>query len=454
MDLGQINALSTLKLITKLNKKTTGLSDVLIDIYRPDDTKVVNNGEMTEVGTTGIYEYSFGIPRLFGTFLAVISCASQRNYDEIQTFTSIQAPGAGGGMVVQYPAKVIDKKEQKRRKALKELMIAIDIKLTALIKKDPKIDFTKVNNEIKRRTKELEDNMKILLDKKEDLSNKGLEKISLQNKKDKELLRQRVADFTDKIYQLQENTKLLPNSLNSLLTSAESSTISKFKEMEYLIKNNFNRINTQTSKFNDGVMTSSEKLNRRFGEFETKLVGQIDIIPKSISIQIENIKKKLNENTNSINNSLLDYKKSSEENIQRFITNIDKIKTVLDNLDSKSLKNIGNGLDNIIWIIKEIKENNIQGFKNVEKNLTKIPTRRDLNYTQEITAEKIKEAQSNNTKKVKILRDNIEEISKKVKETKQEQEKNRKDLIKKIEVSEEESAVNAQLAILNEGENA
>ena len=98
-------------------------------------------------------------------------------------------------------------------------------------------------------------------------------------------------------------------------------------------------------------------------------------------------------------------------------------------------------------------QNNVQGFKNVEKILTKIPTRRDLTYTQEVTLEKIKEAQSNNTKKVKILRENVEEVSKEIKESKEEQIKSSKDLKKKIEIAEENN-VNAQLKFLSDGENA
>ena len=62
MDLGQMNRESTIKLTTKLNKITTGLSDVLIDIYGPDETKVVDNGAMTEIGATGVYQYVYTIP--------------------------------------------------------------------------------------------------------------------------------------------------------------------------------------------------------------------------------------------------------------------------------------------------------------------------------------------------------------------------------------------------------
>ena len=158
VNLGQINRESTIKITTKLNRKVTGLSDVLIDIYDPSETKVVNNAVMTEIGTEGIYQHEYTIPKTLGTFTAVITCVSQRNYDELQTFTAVTPPittKSGGGMVVQYPTKVIDKKEQKRRKEQKKLMIEIDAKLTALIKKNPEIDFTEVNEEIKKRTKKL-----------------------------------------------------------------------------------------------------------------------------------------------------------------------------------------------------------------------------------------------------------------------------------------------------------
>ncbi len=474
--LGQINSPSTLKLTTNLNRLVTGLSDVLIDIYRPDDVKIVTNNVMTEIATTGIYVFSFGIPAILGGYTVLISCASQRNYKEVQSFNAVKPSGAGGGMVVQYPAKVIDKKEQKRRKDLKELMIAIDTKLTALIKKNPKINFEEVNKEIKKRTKELEDNMKTLLDNKENLSNKEFEKISLQGKKDKELLMQRVADFTKEIYQLQENTKLLPNSLNSLLTSAESSTISKFNEMQILIKNNFNILNTQTSKFNNDIVNSSGKLVQRFEErfnlVENKLSGQIDVLPKVFSLQTENIKrdiaeldKKLKENINSTNKSFLEYKKSSDDNMEEVVVNMAAtLITLSDNINSldikgntalnDNIKNIGDNLINVIEITKELGDKNNQRFKNVEKILAKVPTKRDLNYTQEVTAEKIKEAQSNNTKKVKTLRDNIDEVKKDIKESKEEHTKNKKEIVKKIEIAEEENNVNAQLGFLNEEQDA
>lgn len=474
--LGQINAPSTLKLTTNLNRLVTGLSDVLIDIYRPDDVKIVTNGVMTEIGTTGIYVFSFGIPAILGGYTVLISCASQRNYKEVQSFNAVKPSGAGGGMVVQYPVKVIDKKEEKRRKEQKELMIAIDTKLTALIKKNPEIDFTEVNKEIKKRTKELEDNMKKLLKKKEELSNDGLEKINLQNKKDKKEFIQNVADFTDKIYQLQENTKLLPNSLNSLLTSAETAQESRLSKMQDLIKNKFDDINTQTSKFSNEAINSSEKLSERFDEkfnqVENKLVSQIDTIPKIITIKTENIKKeimeldkKFKDNVDSTNNSFLDYKKSSDDNIKEVMVSMGAMaKTLSNNLDSldikgnttlnDNIKNIQKNLINVIEITKEIENKNNQGFKKVENILTKIPTRRDLTYTQEVTLEKIKEAQSNNTKKIKILRDNIETVSKEVKESKETQITNKKEIVKKIELAEEESNLNAQLDLLNAGQDA
>ncbi len=477
--LGQINRESTIKITTKLNRKVTGLSDVLIDIYDPSSTKLVDNGLMTEIGSTGIYQYEYTLPTTLGTYTAVITCVSQRKYDELQTFTSVTPPTttpSGGGMVVQYPAKVIDKKEQKRRKEQKELMIAIDIKLNALIKKNPKIDFTKVNDEIKKRTKELEDKMKEFLGEKENSLNKEIIQIKEDNKKGKKEFVQEVADFTDKIFQLQENTKLLPNSLNSLLTSAESSTISKFKEMEIFIKNSFDKINTQTSKFNNDIITSSGILGKTFEEriddVKKGLSGQIDTLPKIISLQTENIKKdfgeldkRLKENIDSTNNSFLDYKKSSEDNIKGFMTNIgNNFKVILDNLDSldlkgnitlnKNIKIISDGVDNIVIIINEIKEKNIQGFNNLEKNIFKIPNRRDLNYTQEEISNKIKDSQSNNTKKIKQLRENVENVSKEVKQSKEEQIKNSKDIKKKIEIAEEENNINAQMALLNEEKDA
>ena len=93
-----------LKISTRLNTKTTGLTDVLVDIYNPSGTKVVDNATMEELGSEGIYQYAYTIPNVVGTYTAVITCVTQRNYDELQTFvaTTMQS---GGGMVVQYPAR-------------------------------------------------------------------------------------------------------------------------------------------------------------------------------------------------------------------------------------------------------------------------------------------------------------------------------------------------------------
>ncbi len=412
--LGQVNIESTIKLTTKLNRKVTGLSDVFIDIYSPDGTKLVNNATMSELGSTGIYQYEYTVPITLGTSTVDITCASQRDYNELQTFTAITPPtGGGGGMVVQYPAKVINKSAIRKEKALNKLLVKIDVKLEALLKKNPKIDISEINKETEKRLKKIESNFKGLLDDgTKKISSNIHEAKDSQNKSTQRLI-QGVADFTDKIYQLQENTKLLPNSLNSLLISAERANTSKFKEIEGFIKDNFDKMNEQTSKFSAGLSTSSTTLIERFNQVENKLSGQIGLLPKFISDEtIEDMQNELRDNLKELGSEIL----------------------------RKNIENVNLDVDGLI-----------RRFGKIESNISNIPSRRDLNYTQEEINDKIKEMQSNNTKKIKTIRDNIEDISKEVKETKKEQTENNKRIMKKIKNTEEETTINSQLALLNGG---
>ena len=379
----------------------------------------------------------------------------------MQTFTAVTPPTttpSGGGMVVQYPTKVIDKKELKRKKEQKELMISIDVKLDALIKKNPKIDFTKVNDEIKKRNKEIEN----LIKNKDDALNNEIQQIKEDNRKGKKEFAQEVADFTDKIFQLNENTKLLPNSLNSLLISAERATMSKFKELQEELKTNFDKANTFTSKFNGDVKTSSEIMNKRFNEIENRLTAEISKIPKNMSNQNDRMDEEIEKL-----NVLTEFGKVIDENMTSLLKNIKvsygsfiecRIKDIdyrhsminlmgfqLANSTSQTDKSemlkknaeyLDSEMNDVKMKIQDVKDSNLKEFDKVEKSMSKIPNKRDLNYTQEVISEKIKDSQSNNTKKVKELREHMNDVK------------------KKVELAAEENNLNAQLSVLNEDKDA
>ena len=464
MNLGQVFVKTVLKISTRLNTKTTGLTDVLIDIYNPSGGKAVDNGVMTELGTEGIYQYAYTIPNTVGTYTAVITCVSQRNYDELQTFVGTTMQG-GGGMVVQYPAKVINQDEIKQKKKLMELLIKIDERLGSLMKKSSKKDIKQTEDEIKKKIDQLNKDFKSVIDKNKESTDDKIEQYATDSST---LMVNGIADFTSKIYKLEENTKLLPNSLNSLLVSAQRYNTSKFEELQKIIKSNDENSRTFTSKFSNDLGNKNKMLDSKVDSMNKDLSLIMDKAINEVSLNSKEIKEGILSVSNQVDqkNGLL---KSYMELFGRIKEIAPKVETYNTFLSDKfteieqkvlSLNSMNLHLLNMVKdneqntgfmsyaekmkddIMKLNKE--VDSFKNdTMKSISKIPDKRDLNYTQEHIVGNIKELQSNNTKKVKELRDNIES-------TKTQIEDRDKKLKRQMKISEEENNLNAQLSGMNQ----
>ncbi len=90
-------------------KSTSGLSDVLLNVYYPDGTKFLEDKSMTEIGSTGIYKFTFLTPPNDTTLFAVMDSATT-------PFKSTHTIAVGrlhrGGGFVQRPVMVFTKEEK------------------------------------------------------------------------------------------------------------------------------------------------------------------------------------------------------------------------------------------------------------------------------------------------------------------------------------------------------
>lgn len=98
----------TARILYRAKRNTTGLTDVKIDIWDDNGTKVVSAGTLTEL-SDGLYYYDFVLPSV-GNFIYNITCASQP-HDVEGTIVAVgktspywYKPGGGGGFFVT-PAK-------------------------------------------------------------------------------------------------------------------------------------------------------------------------------------------------------------------------------------------------------------------------------------------------------------------------------------------------------------
>ncbi len=80
----------------------SGLTNVLLNLYDPDNSQVVTNGTMTELGSTGTYYYDY-TPTQTGTFTGTADSATQPRKELISfEITSLTAAAGSGGVGGDY----------------------------------------------------------------------------------------------------------------------------------------------------------------------------------------------------------------------------------------------------------------------------------------------------------------------------------------------------------------
>jgi len=291
--LGQFNTNATIKITTRLNRAVTGLTDVLIDIYGPSGTKVVDNGNMDELGTTGIYQYSYNAGDIEGTYTVVITCASQRNYDELQTF-QIGHPGGGGlsltGDMVFDLKKLADNSVTKKEiKELIEKLAQITLDKEDEDKKRKKIEesiskmedyvnseksnidrlnqgLSKLQQEINGKLGKLSSSLGNMEQvSKEHNANIAGKIIELDTRKDVSKLHERLEEIESReeagISKLQENISKIGEHLKNLPVQSE-----QLQVMAEKIINLSTQASMQTSKFQEDEKETKEKVISKFNE--------------------------------------------------------------------------------------------------------------------------------------------------------------------------------------------
>ena len=104
-------------------------------------------------------------------------------------------------------------------------------------------------------------------------------------------------------------------------------------------------------------------------------------------------------------------------------------------------------------MLKKKKEmRNSKEVKKITTVLPKISQKRDLSFTQDEINKTIKELQANNTKKIKVLRDNLEGISTELNDVKKEHSEGLSDVKKSVRQVAEEANLKSQLDLIKESE--
>lgn len=471
---------------TKAGTPQNGLSATITITDLSDDSVIVNGAAMTH-SNNGIYKYNFTAYNYKKEYSYLCDGSATLTDAERYKFAGNLEPnsaflqtGGGGGMVVQYPTKVISKKEEKFKKEIVKLLEAIQLQLELLSKKDNKAGLNKINKNMTERIKELLDLVSDKSEKQEKNVDEGINRLIKNGENTHKEYMQGVADFTDNIYQLQENTKILPNSLNSQLLASERVTTSKFSsignEISKMAKK-LDELETHTSKFSKDELTGIKKLKEEITSKLSNLQSQINDntqqIPKFITQQIQPLSDTLKDN----HEILIGYGDKIDNFKQE---KIKKLEEQYNELASINQKELGGLIKDIIKQIKQFavsvpnkeeflieirslweKSENIQsqfnsfqttndkGLKKIHDMLPKLSQKRDLSYTIDSINQTIKELQANNTKKIKVLRDNIDNVAEDLKTTRKKQTEQVEGVIKQIKDSNEESELSEQLRFID-----
>ena len=476
--IGQFIKGTTINITSRLNRKTTGLSDVLLDLYDPGGTKILNNESMTELGTTGIYQYSYKLPKVLGTYTAVITCVTQRNYDELQYFAVTEFAPTGGGIIANVPAKVLDKKAIDRERELKKLMLSLNITIKALVKENKKLDFTAIQKEIDARLKELEESFDESTEKTKSFIDDIKDDTTKRTNEMKKLFKQEAIDWTEKVVVLENQVKALPDSFSKFtdeVDKAYKKTKTDFDRISSDINNVNKRIDSisdETSKFSsdgkDNIDKVKKELSQDISKLQQALISQTDNLPKFIE-------KKITE----LGNSLDQYKKEADQKYKTFIKSVveeffpDATDKMVEGIDAKIKKisekihakeeeglSLKETVDLIRNEVRKFKVENNQELKKIKNKLPKITEKRDLALIEESLTDTIKEFQSNNTKKTKVIRDKIdniindvEETKKKMAESKEQTDEDFKKINKKIFNTTEEVNTLSQMNLMRDEED-
>lgn len=127
---------------------TSGLTDILISVWDPDNTAIATNQAMTELSTTGIYYFEF-TPEKQGNYIYKISCATKQKIESktIRVINLIRATSYGGSLLMP---KDLDKDGDKN----------IEEILNNFLKKTNKID-----KERKEELKNINENFQSIFEK-------------------------------------------------------------------------------------------------------------------------------------------------------------------------------------------------------------------------------------------------------------------------------------------------
>lgn len=88
------------RIVYAARRYISGLTDVKLNLYDPDNSQVVTNGTMTEVGSTGVYYYDY-TPSQTGTFSGYIDSSSQPR-KEVVSFEITSLAAAAGAAGANY----------------------------------------------------------------------------------------------------------------------------------------------------------------------------------------------------------------------------------------------------------------------------------------------------------------------------------------------------------------
>ena len=152
----------TVRIIHVPRQPISGLSDVKIDIYDANDVKVVNQGVMTEINTTGVYRFDFTLATK-GKHVAISNAPSQSK----TIFTEFLAEDRTSFNTrtlrreIASPARVVirdtwsEEDKLKVQKGIKDLLEAHDIAVGNLMDRIKRVEdvdkkITTLNDDIVR----------------------------------------------------------------------------------------------------------------------------------------------------------------------------------------------------------------------------------------------------------------------------------------------------------------
>lgn len=407
--LGQFDSSKKIKIATGLNRKVTGLTDVTLDIYDPNENKIVSNADMTELNSEGIYIYDYTMPtKPLGTYTFIISCPSQRNYLEIQTATSVQPSGGGWGITgdIIQDLKII-KDNFIGKKEIKELLEKINEKVDKALEDGSVIETvaeqqtSKFNQRYDQISKELESMHKKIngdLNKvKESLANeigkgntnieslregiKGNESNILKDKKEYNnlinQLDQKIDNYDKSMNEgilnikkrydelLNQNNKLR-NDFDKGLVLVKDSNDKKFMEMEFKFNENVKPLFSKIDNLKQAQINQSSKVDSVFSKFDQKYNQITDKTSKFIEDNKKEILSMISDEISKTNQKI-----KSMDSMPEFIYNKIKSEIELNNKSNeKKIQTLYNRLERMYEetsnILKEL-----EGLKKSEDSISK-----------------------------------------------------------------------------------